>query len=255
MNHLPKLNRPTSPKKAMDHSIHFSPLLAEVAKLGNSEVFFRMKTTSEALSTDEADSRWAEVGPNVAAASKHRGWSWRLLSAARNPLVPLVFLIDGFTKHDWQEAFFFSIAVAVGLTPEDAAYDRFRLPVQGRAGDVEEEGHRQTTQRDPELRGDGCALHEHDALHPWARKLAAHADHGGHHGRRRMAALLAVRAGSRIHGIAAALLADPARNAAVLRRAHPNRKDVADPQNMALNQHDKQEDIHYETRYRSTQGA
>ena len=77
-----------------------------------------MKTTSEALSTDEADSRWAEVGPNVAAASKHRGWSWRLLSAARNPLVPLVFLIDGFTKHNWQEAFLFSIAVAVGLTPE-----------------------------------------------------------------------------------------------------------------------------------------
>ena len=33
-------------------------------------------------------------------------------------MVPLVFLINGFTKHDWREAFFFSIAVAVGLTPE-----------------------------------------------------------------------------------------------------------------------------------------
>ena len=33
-------------------------------------------------------------------------------------MVPLVFLINGFTKHNWQEAFFFSIAVAVGLTPE-----------------------------------------------------------------------------------------------------------------------------------------
>ena len=33
-------------------------------------------------------------------------------------MVPLVFLINGFTKHDWNEAFFFALAVAVGLTPE-----------------------------------------------------------------------------------------------------------------------------------------
>jgi Mg2+-importing ATPase len=33
-------------------------------------------------------------------------------------MVPLVFLINGLTKHNWHEAFFFSVAVAVGLTPE-----------------------------------------------------------------------------------------------------------------------------------------
>lgn len=33
-------------------------------------------------------------------------------------MVPLVFLLNGFTKHDWHEAFFFALAVAVGLTPE-----------------------------------------------------------------------------------------------------------------------------------------
>jgi Mg2+-importing ATPase len=33
-------------------------------------------------------------------------------------MVPLVFVINGITKHDWHEAFFFSLAVAVGLTPE-----------------------------------------------------------------------------------------------------------------------------------------
>ncbi len=33
-------------------------------------------------------------------------------------MVPLVFLINGLTKHNWKEAFFFSLAVAVGLTPE-----------------------------------------------------------------------------------------------------------------------------------------
>ena len=33
-------------------------------------------------------------------------------------MVPLVFLINGLTKHDWKQAFFFALAVAVGLTPE-----------------------------------------------------------------------------------------------------------------------------------------
>ncbi|HUI63010.1 MAG TPA: cation-transporting P-type ATPase, partial [Steroidobacteraceae bacterium] len=33
-------------------------------------------------------------------------------------MVPLVFLINGLTKHDWIQAFFFALAVAVGLTPE-----------------------------------------------------------------------------------------------------------------------------------------
>ncbi|MFJ6796808.1 magnesium-translocating P-type ATPase [Streptomyces sp. NPDC091268] len=33
-------------------------------------------------------------------------------------MVPVVFLVNGFTKGDWDEAFLFGIAVAVGLTPE-----------------------------------------------------------------------------------------------------------------------------------------
>jgi Mg2+-importing ATPase len=33
-------------------------------------------------------------------------------------MVPLVFLVNGFSKHDWLQALIFAIAVAVGLTPE-----------------------------------------------------------------------------------------------------------------------------------------
>ena len=33
-------------------------------------------------------------------------------------MVPIVLLINGFTKGDWTEAFMFALAVAVGLTPE-----------------------------------------------------------------------------------------------------------------------------------------
>ena len=90
MNHLPRLSRAISLTRHADHSIHFSPVLAEVALLEAGEVYARMRTTPEGLNEDEAAKRWAEVGPNVVAANNHRGWPWRLITAARNPLVVLL---------------------------------------------------------------------------------------------------------------------------------------------------------------------
>jgi Mg2+-importing ATPase len=46
-----------------------------------------------------------------------RSFTW-LMIRFMLVMVPLVFLINGLTKHDWKEAFFFAMAVAVGLTPE-----------------------------------------------------------------------------------------------------------------------------------------
>ncbi len=43
--------------------------------------------------------------------------SWLLIRFAA-VMVPLVLLINGFTKGDWLEAFLFALSVAVGLTPE-----------------------------------------------------------------------------------------------------------------------------------------
>lgn len=93
MNHLPRLTRPTSLATPAQKSIHFSPVLAEVAQLETSEVFSRMKTSPEGLSEEDAANRWAEVGPNVVAANDHRGWPWRLLTATRNPLVILLMVL------------------------------------------------------------------------------------------------------------------------------------------------------------------
>ena len=42
----------------------------------------------------------------------------RLMLRFMAVMVPLVFLINGLTKGTWKEAFFFALAVAVGLTPE-----------------------------------------------------------------------------------------------------------------------------------------
>ncbi|WP_029524068.1 magnesium-translocating P-type ATPase [Polaromonas glacialis] len=43
--------------------------------------------------------------------------SWLLIRFAL-VMVPIVFLINGFTKGDWPQAFLFALSVAVGLTPE-----------------------------------------------------------------------------------------------------------------------------------------
>ncbi|MEI6535066.1 MAG: magnesium-translocating P-type ATPase, partial [Verrucomicrobiaceae bacterium] len=46
-----------------------------------------------------------------------KDFTWLMISFIL-VMVPLVFVINGVTKHNWHEAFFFSVAVAVGLTPE-----------------------------------------------------------------------------------------------------------------------------------------
>lgn len=45
------------------------------------------------------------------------GFTWLMIRLIA-VMAPLVFVINGLTKHDWKDAFFFSLAVAVGLTPE-----------------------------------------------------------------------------------------------------------------------------------------
>ncbi|MGE5221003.1 MAG: magnesium-translocating P-type ATPase [Omnitrophica WOR_2 bacterium] len=44
-------------------------------------------------------------------------FTWLMISFMA-VMVPLVFLINGLSKHNWVEAFLFALAVAVGLTPE-----------------------------------------------------------------------------------------------------------------------------------------
>ncbi len=93
MNHLPRLQRAPAAAKQVEKAIHFSPILAEVTKLEKGAVFARMKTAPEGLSEAAAAATFAEVGPNVVADSARRGWPWRLLTAARNPLVILLVVL------------------------------------------------------------------------------------------------------------------------------------------------------------------
>ncbi len=58
----------------------------------------------------------AETAPNAFQAGVN-SVSWLLIRFAA-VMVPIVFLINGYTKGDWLQAFLFALSVAVGLTPE-----------------------------------------------------------------------------------------------------------------------------------------
>ena len=115
MNHLPKLIQPSS--GAGDRSIHFAAILAEVALLETDGVFTRMKSAPEGLSENEAIRRLTEIGPNVVAAGKHRGWLWRLLTAVRNPLVILLVVLAtiSFATGDARAGSVMSLMVILGV--------------------------------------------------------------------------------------------------------------------------------------------
>ncbi len=115
MNHLPRHVGPVSTASAQ--SIHFSPILAEVAQLEASGVFSRMKTSLDGLTDAEASSRLAAVGPNVVAASQHHAWPWRLLSATRNPLVILLGVLAtiSFLTGDVRAGIVITVMVVLGV--------------------------------------------------------------------------------------------------------------------------------------------
>ncbi len=74
-------------------------------------------------------------------------------------MVPLVFLFNGLSKHNWVEAFLFALAVAVGLTPE-------MLPMivtvnlsKGAISMSKKKGHRKAPECHPKFWRHGCALY------------------------------------------------------------------------------------------------
>ncbi|QIL70293.1 magnesium-translocating P-type ATPase [Diaphorobacter sp. HDW4B] len=80
--------------------------LALVLATGNRTYFGTIAT--RVTSTDRAPTAF-EAGVNSV--------SWLLIRFAAI-MVPIVLLLNGFTKGDWTEAFLFALSVAVGLTPE-----------------------------------------------------------------------------------------------------------------------------------------
>ena len=90
---FPKLHRGiplfTAVKKA-GAAIRVSPQLADAAHRDAADVLSTLGTRMEGLTDAEAETRLEKYGPNEVAQEKQHGWLWRLLLAARNPLVILL---------------------------------------------------------------------------------------------------------------------------------------------------------------------
>ena len=80
----------SAPAKPKPNTIGVAPILPELARMENAEVFAKLKTSLDGLSLAAAEARLAEYGPNAVAMEKQRGWAWRLFRAARNLLVVLL---------------------------------------------------------------------------------------------------------------------------------------------------------------------
>ena len=117
-NLISKLPPGAVPAKATSQSIHFAPVLAELAMTPTNAVFARMKSALEGLTDAEAARRLEEVGPNVVVSEKHRGWWWRLLTATRNPLVILLIVLAGisFATGDARAGSVMALMVILGVT-------------------------------------------------------------------------------------------------------------------------------------------
>lgn len=117
LNPITKPAGKATPRKGAGHSIRFSSILLELGKTGVSETLLRMKTAAEGLSEAEAAKRLVEAGPNIVVSEKHRGWLWRLFTAARNPLVILLVILAGvsFATGDPRAGMVMALMVVLGV--------------------------------------------------------------------------------------------------------------------------------------------
>src|SRR4029077_21169407 len=76
--------------KPMANSIGVSPILTELAYVENTDVFTRLKTSSDGLFRAVAEARMVEYGQNAVAMEDQRGWLWGLFQAAPILLVILL---------------------------------------------------------------------------------------------------------------------------------------------------------------------
>ncbi len=113
---------PVEKSDAPDRRVNISPLeMTNVGFLGTS---VESGTATAVIAATGNRTYLGSMAEQMAAApaqtSFDRGvnrFTW-LMIRFMAVMVPLVFIINGVTKHDWKDAFFFALAVAVGLTPE-----------------------------------------------------------------------------------------------------------------------------------------
>ncbi|CAF0705064.1 magnesium-translocating P-type ATPase [Candidatus Methylacidithermus pantelleriae] len=94
------------------------PTYEEAASLSPEELFQRLESDAQGLSSLEAEKRLSLYGPNELVSEKPPGWGYRLYTAFRNPLVILLTILAllSFLTGDLRGAVVMSVMVALGVS-------------------------------------------------------------------------------------------------------------------------------------------
>ena len=145
------------------HSSSRSPLDLETACFMGSNVVSGTATAVVAVTGN--GSYFGAIAKDIAGARPLTSFdkgisrvSWMLIRFIL-VMTPVVFLINGITKHNWLEALLFAVSVAVGLTPEMLPMVVTANLAKGRGRDGPPQDRGEAAQFHPELRRHGHPLH------------------------------------------------------------------------------------------------
>lgn len=98
--------------------IRLSPKLLQAAETDAEEVLRKLETSRTGLSSEEAERRLREYGPNVVAQESKHGWLLLLMRAVVNPLVILLLVLAlvSYITHDYRSAIVMCAMVVLGVS-------------------------------------------------------------------------------------------------------------------------------------------
>ena len=104
--------------KAEKNNHKFFHQLTELSKKESSEVLVQLGTNLNGLSKETVEERIDKYGFNEITHEKERGWLWRLLLAAKNPLVILLLVLASiaFLTEDIRSGIVMTLMVILGVT-------------------------------------------------------------------------------------------------------------------------------------------
>src|ERR1035438_6255459 len=112
------IRKPMKELKAEKSNSEFFQKLSNISKKESSEVLGILETSLNGLSRQAVEERIEKFGFNEITHEKERGWLWRLLLAAKNPLVILLLVLSSiaFLTEDIRSGIVMTLMVILGVT-------------------------------------------------------------------------------------------------------------------------------------------
>src|ERR1035438_7030711 len=113
-----QIRKPMKELKAEKSNSEFFQKLSNISKKRASDVLSILETSLNGLNTQAVEERIEKFGLNEITHEKERGWLWRLLLAAKNPLVILLLVLAtiAFLTEDIRSGIVMTLMVILGIT-------------------------------------------------------------------------------------------------------------------------------------------